>query len=162
MADVVIRRAGREDVAALHHALAELSADIGDDHGAGEADLLRHGFGPEPAFQALLAQPLDTGEVLGVAVYSPVFSTVRAGAGFYVSDLWVSQAARGMGLGKRLLGQVVAQAPQDWTVRFLKLAVYDDNPSARAFYERLGFVTDPRETYLSIVGEALDALKETS
>ena len=162
MAGIVIRKAGREDVGALNHALARLSADIGDDHGASEADLLRHGFGPEKAFQALVAEDRETGEVLGVAVYSPVFSTVRAGAGFYVSDLWVSPSARGMGLGKRLLGQVIAQAPQGWRVRFLKLAVYDDNASARAFYDRLGFESDPQETYLSLAGEALHALKEMS
>jgi ribosomal protein S18 acetylase RimI-like enzyme len=144
---ISIRRAEKVDAEKLNAALMRLSEDIGDDHGASAKDLIRHGFGPSPAFHALLAERDPGGEVLGVIVYSPVFSTVRASAGLYVSDLWVSGETRGSGLGKRLLSAALAAAPQDWTVGFLKLAVYNDNPSARAFYDRLGFSHDPNETY---------------
>lgn len=158
---ISIRRAEKADAEKLNAALMRLSEDIGDDHGASAEDLIRHGFGPSPAFHALLAEKDPGGEVLGVIVYSPVFSTVRASAGLYVSDLWVSGETRGSGLGKRLLSAALQAAPKDWTVGFLKLAVYEDNPSARAFYDRLGFSHDPNETYLTLAGSALNALKET-
>jgi len=159
--DISIRRAERADAEKLNAALMRLSEDIGDDHGASAQDLIRHGFGPSPAFHALLAERGDGGTVVGAIVCSPVFSTVRASAGLYVSDLWVARDARGSGLGKRLLSAALEAAPEDWTVGFIKLAVYDDNPSARAFYDRLGFSHDPNETYLTIAGAALKALKET-
>ncbi|WP_417680319.1 GNAT family N-acetyltransferase [Roseibium sp.] len=155
-----IRRAEKADAEKLNAALMRLSEDIGDDHGASTEDLIRHGFGPSSAFHALLAENAD-GTVVGVIVYSPVFSTVRASAGLYVSDLWVSGETRGSGLGKRLLSAALQAAPKDWTVGFLKLAVYNDNPSARAFYDRLGFSHDPNETYLSLAGSALEELKGT-
>ncbi|MBD1545518.1 GNAT family N-acetyltransferase [Roseibium aggregatum] len=161
MYTISIRRAEKADAEKLNAALMRLSDDIGDDHGASTEDLIRHGFGPSAAFHALLAEQGDSRSVVGVIVYSPVFSTVRASAGLYVSDLWVSGETRGSGLGKRLLAAALQAAPKDWTVGFLKLAVYEDNPSARAFYDRLGFSHDPNETYLTLAGSALKDLKET-
>jgi ribosomal protein S18 acetylase RimI-like enzyme len=79
-----------------------------------------------------------------------VFSTVRGGAGLYVSDLWVAPEARSAGLGHRLLKAAEARAAEAWGAGFLRLTVYDDNPRARAFYDRLGFHSDPRETPLAI------------
>lgn len=162
MADKIsIRPAQIADAEKLNTALKRLSEAIGDDHGASVDDLTRHGFGPSPAFYALLAERETTGAIVGVIVYSPVFSTVRASAGLYVSDLWVSDETRGSGLGKRLLAAVLKAMPEHWTIGFLKLAVYDDNEAARAFYDRLGFSHDPREQYLTLSGSSLNALKDT-
>lgn len=155
--EVAIRRATRDDAGRLNAALRELSWSMGDAHRATDADVARAGFGPVPAFHALIAERAEA--VCGVALYSPVYSTVRGKAGAYVSDLWVAEAARGQRLGERLLAQVLAQAGQGWGAAFLRLAVYDDNPRARAFYERLGFGAHADETYLTLDGSALDALK---
>jgi ribosomal protein S18 acetylase RimI-like enzyme len=158
MDSITIRQAGAGDAERLNAALLHLSKDIGDAHGA-TADMLRAaGFGDNPAFRALLAE--QDGEVVGAALYSPVFSTVRAGAGVYVSDLWVSEAARGKGLGRRLLQAVTGDAGAVWNARFLKLVVYDDNPQARAFYDRLGFSASQGEIILTLDKTGLAALKD--
>ena len=68
--------------------------------------------------------------------------------------------ARGQGLGRRLLAAAIEMAPESWDVRFLKLAVYDDNPRARAFYDRLGFEDDPRETVLRLAKTDFDRLTD--
>lgn len=161
MPDIKIRKAEAADADKLHQALMLLSETLGDTHAATVDDLIRHGFGDDPAFFALLAERSTDSSVVGVLVASPVFSTVRAGAGLYVSDLWVAAQTRGAGLGKRLLKAALQEAPETWTVKFLKLAVYEDNAAARAFYDRLGFTHDPRETYLTLAGSSLDTLKET-
>ncbi len=158
MGAAAIRRATVGDAARLNAALRELSRSMGDAHRASDADIARAGFGPVPAFHALIAEQAD-GSTCGVALFSPVYSTVRGKAGAYVSDLWVAEAARGQGLGARLLAQVLAQGGRDWGAAFLRLAVYDDNPRARDFYERLGFGAHADETYLTLDGPALDALK---
>ncbi|GAB4347320.1 MAG: GNAT family N-acetyltransferase [Oricola sp.] len=158
MGDITIRQARMEDAERLNAALRHLSRDIGDDHGATAAMLREAGFGANPAFRALLAEA--DGDVVGATLYSPVFSTVRAGAGVYVSDLWVLEAMRGTGLGRRLLTAVAADAEMVWNACFLKLAVYDDNRQARAFYDRLGFADSPDETILVLDRAGLAALKD--
>lgn len=157
METIAIRQAGADDAERLNTALRHLSRAIGDEHGA-NADMLRDaGFGKNPVFRALLAEA--GGEAVGAALYSPVFSTVRSGAGVYVSDLWVSEAMRGKGLGRKLLHAVVGDAASIWNARFLKLVVYDDNPDARAFYDRLGFSASKGETILTLDEKGLIALK---
>jgi ribosomal protein S18 acetylase RimI-like enzyme len=127
---ISIRRAGAEDAERLNAALVALSEVLGDTHVADAGALLRHGFNDVPAFSALIAET-QAGELRGALLSSPVFSTTYGGAGVYVSDLWVSDDARGQGLGRRLLAAAIEMAPESWDVRFLKLAVYDDNPRAR-------------------------------
>ncbi len=129
---------------------------MGDTHRATEADLLRAGFGPQPAFHAALAE--QAGEVVGAALYAPLFSSTTGGAGAYVSDLWVAEGLRGQGLGERLLAFVRDQAATDWGAIFLKLAVYDDNPRAEAFYARLGFTLHDGVRYLMLKGAPLEAM----
>ncbi len=153
-----ITRVQREDTGRLHDALSRLSRDLGDDHAASVDDLVRHGFSEPPAFFALLATRNE--ETLGALVASPVFSTTRGGAGLYISDLWVAEDARGAGLGKRLLAAAPDLAPDTWTITFLKLAVYHDNPAARRLYERLGFGPRDDETVLDLQGPELAKLRK--
>ncbi len=112
----------------LHAALARLSQDLGDTHRAGVDELRRAGFGAHPAFRAVLAS--EAGETLGVALYSPSFSTAtqmqaivqrcrqmllvhddrlgieRPGANDVARDLPVEQIADVLGLGFHLQDDV--------------------------------------------------------
>jgi ribosomal protein S18 acetylase RimI-like enzyme len=153
MHDIAIVQVKRAEVPQLHAALAHLSEGMGDTHRATEADLIEHGFGPDPAFRALLATSADI--TAGALVCAPVFSTVFGGPGLYVSDLWVAPEARGRNIGPRLL----AHAARLWPPRYLRLAVYDDNPDARRFYDRLGFEPGTGETAMLLHGPALARLK---
>ena len=94
----------------------------------------------------------------GVALWSPFLSTTRGAMGAYVSDLWVADAARGQGLGQRLLAAVRDRAAGEFGAVFLRLAVYHDNPAARRFYDRLGFAAKPDEIWLTLEGAALEAV----
>jgi ribosomal protein S18 acetylase RimI-like enzyme len=155
-----IRPAEPGDAEALDAALAALSADLGDVHRSDAAALRAHGFGPGASFRALVAEGGGAAGFAGAVLMSPIFSTVKGGPGVYVSDLWVAPGLRGSGLGRRLLAAAAEAARAEWGARHLKLTVYDDNPRARAFYERLGFVADPRALTLAIEGAALDALSQ--
>ncbi len=156
VAKVTIRLAEAADAGRLNAALRSLSDDLGDCHGASDADITRSGFGPDPAFRALLA--LREGTVVGVAVFSPIYSTTRACAGAYVSDLWVAQSVRGLQLGPRLLAAVRDEAAARWGAGFIRLAVYADNPRAVAFYERMGFAARTGEVGMILEGAALGAI----
>ena len=152
-----IRDARPEDTERLDRGLAALSAELGDSHLLTRETLARLCFGAEPAAHALIAE--DGGTLLGVALYSPLVSTARGGAGVFLADLWVSEAARGAGLGARLIGAVATRAAQRWGAIFLRLAVYHTNPRARAFYDRLGFAPALDQTVMTLAGPALDAVK---
>lgn len=156
MAFYSIRPARIDDADALDAALRDLSAAIGDTHAAGPDDLVRAGFGDNPSFRAIVAKG-KTG-IGGVVVFSPMFSTVRGTAGIYVSDLWVSDQARGTGLGRSLLAAALEDGGARWGAAFIKLAVYHDNSGARAFYEKLGFVESVNERYLVLSGPQLETL----
>lgn len=157
---VTIRPAEAGDVELLDAALRALSGDLGDTHVATAADLREAGFGPRPAFRALLA--LQGGGAVGVAVFSPLYSTTRGVPGAYVSDLWVAASARGAGLGQRLLAAVRDEARALWGAGFLRLAVHEDNARALAFYERIGFRTRTGEIGMLLEGEALERKGETA
>ncbi len=156
MADDKIRPATIEDAEALDAALRDLSTHMGDAHAASIDDLKHAGFGGHPSFHALVAE--RAGILSGVVVYSPMFSTVRGSSGLYVSDLWVSDVARGCGLGRRLLATAFDDASKRWGAAFIKLAVYHDNTDARAFYSRLGFTENVEEHYLVLSGHQLTTL----
>lgn len=160
MSGIRIKRAEREDVDRLHSALTQLSRDLGDTHVASPDDLLRHGFSQPPAFFSLIA--IRQSETVGVLIASPLFSTTRGGAGLYISDLWVAETTRGEGLGKRLLAAALELAPASWSVTFLKLAVYHDNPNAHRFYQRLGFEPREGETVFDLRGAELTNLRNSS
>lgn len=160
MVEITIRQAESDDAAGLNRALGRLSAGMGDEHLASDADIARACFGPAPVLHALLAEDTDEA-IVGVAAYSPFFSTVYGAVGIYVSDLWVDQEIRGQRLGQRLLAAVRAAGISKWDARFLRLGVYHDNPSALAFYERIGFVHASDTQFLTLTGQAFETLGET-
>lgn len=143
---------------AVDHGLRSLSEVLGDPHRAGLAELRSALFGTYPSAVGLLARSDD--EALGVALFSPVMSTSLGVAGAYVSDLWVSEAARGTGLGQSLLAAVARHANRLWQARFIKLISYGENHLALGFYDRLGFEAKDRETVLALTGDTFDQLKD--
>jgi ribosomal protein S18 acetylase RimI-like enzyme len=158
MDNLVIRAVAKKDLPLLDQALRALSSDLGDAHPADITLLEKAGFGPFPAYHALIA--LDDKETLfGTAVFSPLFSTTLAATGLYVSDLWVSDSARGAGLGPRLLAHAARSAETLWGAAYLKLAVYHDAPDARRFYDRLGFSARDGETTMFLDQSGFETLK---
>ena len=156
--EAAIRVAGEGDMGRLATALEALSQDLGDTHRAGEAELAAACLGRPPACHGLLAEM--GGDVAGVALVSPVFSTTQGAAGAYVSDLWVAGPWRGAGLGRRLLAAAAALARDRWQGRFLRLTVHADNSEAHAFYGRLGFTVAERDRLCLISGGDFDRLLE--
>jgi GNAT superfamily N-acetyltransferase len=102
---------------------------------ATEAQLKEHGFGPQTRFEALIAE-LD-GAPVGMALFHPRFSTWTGTPTVYLEDLVVREAARGRGVGRRLLARLARIALERGWAR-IDFQVLDWNP-ARGFYHKLGF-----------------------
>ncbi|WP_245306291.1 GNAT family N-acetyltransferase [Roseovarius aestuariivivens] len=157
MAQTQIRPVEHRDLEALEAALRALGHDLGDPYRAGRDCLGQALFGATPSAFAQIAG--DGPQLRGAVLFSPVFSTMRGGAGLYVSDLWVEAAARGSGLGRALLQSAVARADSLWNAGFLRLAVYGQNTRARQVYDALGFTPVAGETVMLLAGEAFQQMR---
>ncbi|HEX3537807.1 MAG TPA: GNAT family N-acetyltransferase [Stellaceae bacterium] len=137
MPEIEIRTATKADCDVLLQLIRELAIyeKSPDAVIASENDLRRHGFGPQRAFEALLA--FADGRPAGFALFFTNFSTWLGKPGLYLEDVFVSEWARGLGLGHRLMARLAAIAVERDYGR-LDFWVLHWNP-ARGFYERLGF-----------------------
>ncbi|GEO85306.1 MULTISPECIES: GNAT family N-acetyltransferase [Alphaproteobacteria] len=158
-ATVTIREAGPEDTGTLHAALLALARHTGDEHKIESTpqDLLDHGFGAQPAFEALIAE-VD-GRFAGMCLSFPSFSTWRGQPGIYVQDLYVENVFRGRRIGERLL-QAAAAKGYASGARYLRLSVDQANVSAQSFYERVGLSHSRAEQIHMMRGEQFEAFAQ--
>jgi GNAT superfamily N-acetyltransferase len=124
---------------------------------ATEALLRRHGFGPRPVYEAILAE--DGHRALGFALYFFSFSTFKARPTLYLEDLFVRPEARGRGVGRRLLAELARIAVARECGR-MEWAVLDWNTPARDFYFKLGAVAMDEWTVFRMTPEAFARLAE--
>ena len=134
--EITIRFAEPEDAGLVLRFIRELAVyeKAPDAVVATEDDLVRHGFGADRQFEAILAF-LDRTPA-GLAVFHPRFSTWLGRPAMYLEDLYVAEAARGLGVGRRLMARLAAIAVERGWGR-IDFQVLDWNP-ARNFYRRLG------------------------
>jgi len=92
-------------------------------------------FEPSPALFGLVAEMPDR-RLVGYALYHFTYSSFRTNPRMWLEDLFVEEAARGSGAGKRLFTAFVRDAQARGCHR-VDWHVLEWNP-ARAFYERLG------------------------
>ena len=114
---------------------------------------LRHAlFGPRPYAEVVIASEAD--QPVGFALFFHNFSTFLGLPGIYLEDLFVQPAARGRGIGRRLLSHL-ARLARDRGCGRLEWAVLDWNEPAIEFYRRLG--AKPMEDWeiFRLTGEAL-------
>jgi ribosomal protein S18 acetylase RimI-like enzyme len=156
MPSVTIRPAEASDAATIVRLVRELAEfeRLAHEVRITEADVLRDGFGERPRFECLLAE-VD-GAAAGFVLFLHSYSTFEGRHGIYVEDLYVSEAARGLGIGRRLMARL-ARIAIERDCRRLDLGVLDWNP-ARGFYDRLGFRHSAGWLPYRLTGDALARL----
>ena len=134
---VAVRFATEEDCALILDFIRELALyeKAPEAVVATETQLREHGFGARPHFETLIAELDDV--PVGMALFHPRFSTWTGTPTVYLEDLIVREAARGHGVGRRLMARLAKLALERGWVR-IDFHVLDWNP-ARGFYEKLGF-----------------------
>ena len=157
--DISVRRAGPEDAETVHQMIMALARDTDAETKASStpADFLKFGFGDEALFEALIAE--RNGEPVGLCLYFYSFSTWLGEPGIYVQDLYVADAERGSGLGRRLLHETAKRGRQR-QASHLRLTVDRPNNSARQFYEHIGMHNRDDELTYHIGGREFVALTE--
>lgn len=88
----------------------------------------------------LLARGED-GSALGFTQLYPTFSSIACRRAFVLNDLYISEAARGQGVGRALLEAARAHAVSVGAAS-ISLETAVDNTRAQALYESFGFRRD--------------------
>lgn len=147
---MIVRTALVDDVPVILDMLRELATFEGGSVSASEADLTRDGFGERPLFEALLAE--TDGQVTGLLVFIPLYSSWQGRPGVMIHDLYVREVARGQGTGKALVTELMRLAAERGCCR-VEVNVLEWNARARAFYEGLGLRQN--DGWLGYRGEGL-------
>lgn len=132
----MIRPATPEDAGAIVGLVRELAAyeRAPDQVALDEAALRASLFCEHPLVFVHVAE--HGGRVAGMAAWFVTYSTWTGRHGIWVEDLIVSEAARGLGLGRALLSHLAGIAVAQGYAR-LELAVLDWNEPAVGFYRHL-------------------------
>ena len=158
--DLTIAPARLEDMATVARLFVEFerylnTIDGGDRRPTGVANkLARYGFGEQAVCTILLAR--RDGAAVGYLTYSMALWGEDLRPFLYVADLFVSAPARGTGVGMALMQRARHIATDAGAGRML-WGVWDRNPSARAFYERLGATPLTDETIMVWTFDGADA-----
>jgi GNAT superfamily N-acetyltransferase len=94
----------------------------------------------DPSTEYLLAAPHDDAPPAGVCQLRYRYGLWYAGTDCWLEDLYVSEHARGAGLGAALVEAALARA-RARECRRVELDVSDANAAALALYARFGFAT---------------------
>jgi GNAT superfamily N-acetyltransferase len=109
-------------------------------------------FTNPPASYAVLAW--EGAQLVGFASYSYLWPAVDLTRSLYLKELYVADAARHTGVGKRLMRNLVETALKrncsrvEWTTD-------NGNAVARVFYETLGFTPSSSKLFYRLEGEDL-------
>lgn len=156
-ASIAVRPARREDVPLILALIRELAEYERLSHEviATEERLAGDLFGDTPRAEVLIGE--WNGAAVGFALFFHNYSTFLARPGIYLEDLYVRPAARGHGLGRRLLAEIARLAVARGCGRF-EWAVLDWNEPAIRFYRALGARPMGDWTVFRLDGKALEAL----
>jgi ribosomal protein S18 acetylase RimI-like enzyme len=97
----------------------------------------------DPNTEFLLAAPGDGTPAAGVCQLRYRLSVWTGAYDCWLEDLYVDESARGTGLGRALVQAAVERAAARGCRR-MELDVNEQNSAALAFYEQMGFTTEPK------------------
>jgi GNAT superfamily N-acetyltransferase len=157
MPQIQIRPATPQDIPLLLAFIRELAAyeKLADEVVATEDDLHLALFGERPVIEAVIAS--KDNEPVAYALFFPTFSTFLGKPGLYLEDLYVRPAARGFGVGRKLLEHLAHITVQRGWGR-LEWSVLDWNEPAIGFYKKLGATAMDEWTIFRLTGQALRTL----
>lgn len=156
LAAVTVRSAVEQDaevILGFVRDLAEFEKELHSVKATAE-DFRRDGWGPDPVFQALIAE-ID-GKPVGFALTFRNYSTWEGRHGLFVEDLYVTPDARRYGVGRALLTEIACRAVAAGCRR-VDLNVLNWNP-ARDFYSRIGLTHMEEWLPYRLTGTALTDL----
>lgn len=154
---VTIEQARSSDVEAMYaliRAKAEFDGYLKDLRSTPET-LQTAFFSEHPKAHALIARLHS--QVVGMATYYDIYSTVTAKPGIWLDDLFVYPQFRGTGTGKALLLELCSVAKKTGCAR-IDWIVASDNKNAQEFYRNMGATIFEEVRHSRFDEQAIDRL----
>jgi len=151
-----IRPAIAGDVPLLNTMIHELATFERLEASITEETLLRDGFGPRPAFRALIAE--SQGASAGYALFFSSYNSFQ-GRSLFLEDIYVREPFRGKGIGKAMLARLAAIAQAENCLSIL-FHVLDWNANAINAYRALGATLLDEWKVFCLEGRSLEALAQ--
>jgi GNAT superfamily N-acetyltransferase len=157
MSQIEIRPVTPRDVPLILALLHELATyeKLAHEVVATESDMHAALFGDRPVVETVIAS-LDS-EPVGYALFFPTFSTFLGKPGLYLEDLYVRPAARGLGVGRKLLEHLARLTVERGWGR-LEWSVLDWNEPSIEFYKKMGARPMDEWTVFRLAGDKLASL----
>lgn len=150
------RNARPEDAPTITRFLRELAEHDGhgDECHITVDDIVQFGFSDNPKFEVTLVE-VD-GEPQGLALYFMTFSIWAVSPCLFISDLYVTEQCRGLGIGRKLFSYLAAEAKERGCKRMEWQVLHEAD--AVQFYKSMGGkVVDGFHNY-RVEGNFLDSL----
>jgi ribosomal protein S18 acetylase RimI-like enzyme len=154
-----IRRAGAADVPAVVELARELAGHEGEVEFDLTEDSLRAAMSGTPPMVSCHVAEAD-GEVVGMALWYPIFPTYAGKPAIYLESLFVRATQRGSGVGKALLASLAEECDLHGYA-WLDWSVLNQNTSAIDFYRALGATAVDTQTRYRLTGAALRVLAQS-
>jgi GNAT superfamily N-acetyltransferase len=140
MDKIILRRATKEDIGLVRDLVMELAIfeKAPEEVTSSLADYVQEGFSDNPLFTANLIYLND--ELAGFSLWYYRFSTWKWRR-FYLEDLYIKEAFRGRGLGRKLINEAIEEAKR-MKCTGMMWQVLDWNQPAIDFYNTLGVKMD--------------------
>ena len=142
-------RAEAADLAAMMDAFNVEDGQVAGLHTV--ESVLRNGFGPAPAFAALIVR--RDGTAIGYAATCDIYNTDIARRGLWLADLWIDPAYRSRGIGRKLMA-AIARLARDQVRGCVWWGVRNANDRGKSFYRSIGAVDDEAR-FFGLDGTAL-------
>ncbi len=156
--NVVVRDWQESDIPVTLKLMRELAVfeEYLESFAATESILLEQGFKLQPPnFYVLVAE--QNSSIQGVLVYFFLPYTASAKPMLFIKELFISDGARGQGVGKALMQKASKIALEKGCVG-MKWTVASWNEPAKKFYAGLGAAANPVWIEHTLTGEALEKL----
>jgi GNAT superfamily N-acetyltransferase len=155
---VTVRTARAEDCETILRMIRALAhyQGIADRVTAKAENLRRDGFGPQPRFEALIAE--GNAAPVGLAIFQETYSIWDSARSLQITDLFVDERVRGTGVGFRLVLEVAGIA-RERDCGGLQLNMVHANPS-RMSLDRMGFVHQDDLLHYTLDAKGLKKLLE--
>lgn len=144
MQTITIHKATQADAPAIAQMARELAAFEGERSLASAEGIARALSQSEPRCYGLLASA--EGKRIGFALYYGGYDVSSDSYGFHLADMYVCEAYRAQGIGKKLLAHIAAQAEQEER-QWVSLTALAGNMLAEGFYAAQGFSKAPVHFY---------------
>lgn len=150
---IIIRKATKEDAAAMYHLIKELAEfeNAPNEVSNTAGQLAEDGFQEHPLFHAHVAEA--DGKIVGIALYYIAYSTWK-GKYVYLDDLIVTEAFRRHRVGKRLFDACL-QFAHEQQANQLRWHVLNWNTSAIKFYEKYNCSFDDEWITCKLTGQQI-------